>query len=667
MTELRIEAYEIPGADVGPENPLPMFRAEAEDRVVNVADGLPEEDRRYLGWRIGQRVLPHRMQDSYTRDRRLRSFKCIVLENDVLKATFVPELGGRLVSLFHKQKDRELLDCNPVFQPANLALRNAWFSGGIEWNTSHFGHYYLTCSPVFATRVDGPDGRPTLRIYEWDRVKCFPWQIDFSLPPGSDFLFSHVRLVNPHETELPMYWWTNMAVPEREGTRTLAPADSAIHEAEPGKLGVASLPILDSVDATYSTNSRFAREFFFRIPEPGRHWIASLDASGSGFVQASTPRLRGRKMFVWGAGPGGQRWQEFLSQPGSAYLEIQAGLARTQLECVPMPPNCEWTWTEAFGLLEAEPAKVHSADWSEARLAAAQALDERLPESLVDSVHRELEQVSHLEPAEVLSSGSGWGALERRRLAADGADDRMPPQLLFPDFTLGPDQQPWLELLEHGHFPQRDPEQDPGQFMVQPGFRKLLEKAAEASSDHWLAWLHVGVMRMETHDTRGAVEAWKRSVSRQRTGWALRNLAIVERRAHNADAACDLLRQAWETGPQVAALAVECVEALVQAERYEDACAFVAGLPDDISRHERVMLLNARAALQLGRWRDVEPLLEHDFACIREGEVSLTDLWFAMHEQRIAEQENAPIDDVLRERVRLDCPPPHRIDFRTQA
>ena len=37
----------------------------------------------------------------------------------------MPELGGRLYSLVHKPLGRELLARNPVFQPANLALRNA--------------------------------------------------------------------------------------------------------------------------------------------------------------------------------------------------------------------------------------------------------------------------------------------------------------------------------------------------------------------------------------------------------------------------------------------------------------------------------------------------------------------------------------------------------------
>ncbi|MFN8450418.1 MAG: DUF5107 domain-containing protein [Anaerolineae bacterium] len=54
------------------------------------------------------------------------------------------------------------------------------------------------------------------------------------------------------------------------------------------------------------------------------------DGDGKGLVQVSTDPLRGRKLFLWGTGSGGARWQEWLGGEGQSYLEIQAGLAPTQ-------------------------------------------------------------------------------------------------------------------------------------------------------------------------------------------------------------------------------------------------------------------------------------------------------------------------------------------------
>ncbi len=614
-TTLRLETYDLRAAALGVENPLPIFRDPNADMPVRTDASVPAEDRRQLGWQTAHRILPYRMQDGYDREKKLRAFAAVVLENEILRATFLPELGGRLVSLRHKPTDHELLERNPVFQPANLALRNAWFSGGIEWNTGQFGHHYLTCSPIFAACVDSPDGYPVLRLYEWDRVKCFPWQIDFHLPPGASFLFARVRLLNPHDHELPMYWWTNIAVPEAEDVRVLAPAATALRGGGGAPLSLVSL----APDGSYPTRMPFAQELYFRIPENRRPWIAALDPHGTGLVHTSTRRLRGRKMFAWGMNAGGRHWQEYLSEPGRAYLEIQAGLTRTQLESIPMPAGAEWTWTEAFGRLEGV-TSVESA------------LDACLSEPQLDELHGRFDQVTRQRPAAILAQGSGWGALERRRQPS-----RLLVELVFADSTLGELQAPWLALLETGELPLHEP----GAWMVQPEWQQLLETAR---SDHWLHWLHLGNMRMENGDAPGAVAAWRRSLDRQRTGGALRNLAVAEQQAGNLNVACDRLHEAWQTGPQMLALAIEYANLLVKCERSADLTAFVGGLPAAIRDHERIQIPAATAALRQGRRADVEKVLQREFVTIRESETALTDLWFAVHGRQ--------------------TPPPAHLDFR---
>jgi len=676
MTDLKIEEYGIPAADLGPENPLPVFRNADPNIKVGIDPSVPPDDARYLGWQVGFRTLPHRMQDGYSRNRQPRAFRAVVLENDFVRATILPEVGGRMVSLFYKPHKRELLDRNPVFQPANLALRNAWFSGGVEWNTSHFGHYYLTCSPVFATKIEGA-GYPVLRIYEWDRVKGFPWQIDFHLPPDSHFIFTRVRLVNPNAHELPMYWWTNMAVPEAPGVRTICPAETSLHTTNGTQVSQMNLPRLtpetpgvgknfpaEGVEMTYGSKLPSSREFFFQIPETQRRWIAALDKDGTGFVHASTPRLRGRKVFYWGMNPGGRRWQEFLSAPGRAYLEIQAGLSRSQIECLPMPAQTEWAWTEAFGYLQADAQKVHSENWSEVWRAADTALNVALPQEHIDALDREFARTGTVRGNEMILRGSGWGALERKRLELQKQPDRIPQELYFDES--GEDQAPWLTLLERGYLPARDPQRDPGQAMVQPEWKALLEKSVQTEplGDHWLAWYHLGIMRLEAGDNDGARRAWEKSLHHQRSGWTLRNLAVLAARTNNDHESTELLKQAWECGPQIAALAVEYGAALVKEERFDELRRFASELPESIRSHERLRIFSARAALHAGAFEEVEQLFAHDFATVREGEVTLTDIWFALQEKKLAASEKVPVDEALKKRVRLEFPPPPNIDFR---
>ena len=675
MTELRIETLEMPAASMGADNPLPFFRSEKHDVPVTDDGSIPAEEGKYLGWNCAHRVLPYQIQDGYDRKKVVTTFRIAVLENEHLCATFSLSFGGRLLSLFDKTAKRELLDRNPVFQPAQLALRNAWFSGGIEFNAPQSGHHYLTCSAMYVARVRGSQGEPVLRFYEWDRVKGVPIQIDFHLLPGSRFLCSRVRLVNPHDHEIPMYWWTNIAVSENVGTRVLCPAETAIGHFDPKKFGMAPMPMYNNVDMTYAHNMERAREFYFRIPDQQRRWVAAVEANGTGLVHTSTRRLKGRKVFYWGMGRGGRQWQEFLSLPGRSYIEIQAGLGRTQAEHLPMPAHASWEWTEAFGQTTVDPTVVHGSDWRSACQTIENDLSLRLPEARLEALDQEFATVTRRPAEEILVTGSGWGALERRRLHVAGLPDRIPAELVF--VLSEADQRPWLELLERGVLPPADA---PGHLMVQPEWRQLLEASlASGKSDHWLAWWHLGNMCLEHGDAAGAKKAWEKSLSRTRTGWALRNLAILAMRdsaaKHHDPERCtqkdvpsaeaiDLLAQAWEIGPKIHHLAIEYARQLVSAKQNDRLVAFIATVPADIRDHERIHILSAYAALHQGLLDQVEPLFSRTFATIAEGEVILTDIWFGYHEQRIAKAEGIAIDDTLRKRVRRDCQPPKNIEFR---
>ena len=99
----------------------------------------------------------------------------------------------------------------------------------MEWNIGTIGHSPTTCEPLHAVRVARPDGTPVLRMYEFERLRQVVFQIDVYLPTGSPVLLVHVRIINPNDAEVPMYWWSNIAVPETDSVRVVAPADQAWH------------------------------------------------------------------------------------------------------------------------------------------------------------------------------------------------------------------------------------------------------------------------------------------------------------------------------------------------------------------------------------------------------------------------------------------------------
>ena len=671
MTDLRIENLTLPGAPLGEENPLPFFRDPSIHREIKVHEPFPAEKKAYLGWETAFRVLPYRMQDQYSRRREPLSFRSIVLENEFLKATFAPELGGRLLSLIFKPFERELLHRNPVFQPANLAIRNAWFSGGIEWNIGQFGHTFTTCSPIFAAEIQGAQGEPGLRLYEFERCKRLFWQIDFYLPPNYPFLIAYTRVVNPNNQPVPMYWWSNVAVNERPDVRVLAPASQALYGAFE-KDGTAfsltdlpGLPSLDGADGTYSLNSTFANEFFFQCDGVEMPWEAALDGKGCGFIEASTNRLRYRKLFCWGTHAGGRHWQEFLSQPGEAYLEIQAGLAPTQVHGLPMPKRTTWDWTQVFGYLEADPAKVHDKDWGVACREVESKLQEQISQAELNRLEENCRLRVNKASQDILQTGSGWGALELLRHEKANDEMQLPPAFVFPASTLGVEQEKWLTLLEQGYLPEQDPAALPGEWMTQPEWEQLLVE----SPHNWYSLLHLGVMRLERFDEVGAATAWQESLRIRPSILAYRNMAILSLRRNEEAQALKYYAEAWElalqSGISPAALVCEYLQKLVETRQFKRGMDIYQSLPSQVRVLDRVQILRGQLALELGDLEAVEQVLQQDYAVVREGETTLTDMWFEVQARREAARTGRPLDESLLWEVRVRYPPPPRIDFRS--
>ncbi len=665
---LRIETWSMPAADLGPDNPLPPL---GDTRDVHTepsqAPGISPMMLRNMNYGRVPNPLPYTMQDGYTRHLQPRDFRVAVLENEVLRATFLLEFGGRMWSLVHKPSGRELLAVNPVFRLANLAIRNAWFSGGVEWNIGTIGHSPFTCSPLFAARIQRDDGTPMLRMYEWERIRQVPFQIDIYLSNKAPVLLVWVRIINPHDRTLPMYWWSNIAVPETEDTRVIVPADSAYQFGyHRNGLGLVSVPEINGTDISYPTNIDRSADFFFHIPMGTRPWIAALDRQGKGLVQVSTERLLGRKLFVWGMGVGGRRWQRFLSQPGYAYSEVQAGLARTQMEHLPMPAHTAWEWLEAYGLMEADSHAVHSSDWSLARRAVEDQLERLIPRVALDAAFEQGRALADRPPDELLQRGSGWGTLERLRRAASGEPPFCSEALIFDIASLGRAQQPWIDLLNQEVARDVDPEIAPHGYMIQREWHRSLEEAAHGGRMNWLRWLHLGVMRYYIGDRLSARQAWEASLKEARTPWALRNLAFLAYEEGWLDEAADLYIAACQMCPSLLPLAVECGEVLIDMDRAHEWLDLLHAFPQSVRTVGRIRLLEGWAALAVRDFERVAHLFSRKLIVpdLREGERSLSQLWFAFHEQRLSAEESVPANAALRSRVRWQFPVPPEIDFR---
>ena len=136
----------------------------------------------------GRIYYPYTRQDHILKTKADKPYRAIVLENEYLKVTCLPELGGRIYSVLDKTTGDEMFHKNDEIKPALIAMRGAWISGGIEWNVGPHGHTVTVVSPVHATVVENEDGSATLVVGNTEKMFRTRWTVRLTLHPGKAYL-----------------------------------------------------------------------------------------------------------------------------------------------------------------------------------------------------------------------------------------------------------------------------------------------------------------------------------------------------------------------------------------------------------------------------------------------------------------------------------------------
>ena len=681
MTELRFEPYTMPAASLGKENPLPDLGSvgDAHGAIEIDYSTITKEEAKYMGWGRVSTILPYTIQDGYGRKRRARAFKAAVLENDKLKAVFLPQLGGRLWSLIDKTTGRELLHRNPVFQPCNLALRNAWSSGGVEWNCGIVGHHPFTCDDMACEQLAFSDGTPVLRMYQYERVRHLFYRVEAFLPEGANELYVRVRIDNATAEDTAVYWWSNMAVDEKHDVRVIVPAEKAYRFGYGGKLSKVPVPYMTvEADKLTGHSAELARQnggtldwdvshsytlpqsidFFFDVPKGTRPFIAATDEHGYGMCQTSTNELMGRKLFVWGMGQGGRHWQTFLSRKGSAYVELQSGLAHTQLEHLPMKGSASISWLESYGAVQADAARSVDPDWDTAVSAVSEALNAQRPAENLTRWHERAKHELDGQSGRVVHTGMAFAVCEKA-LLGDAFDTA---GLDLKAMRVGRREQLWLDLIRKGVLPCADVLEEPLSYQISPAWERLLRASLEKpEGDHWFSRYHLGVMANARGDVETATAEYRASLAHAENPWALRCLAVCLQKQGDKAQAAELLLKAAAMKP-IRPLIVEALDALMQVSRYSDMLALTGDLPSGLKENGRIKTFIVAALLRTGKVEEAGALLTGPFVLtdVREGQVLLTDLWFeyaALHDLGKADEEAIAW-------ARKNRKPPRHLDFR---
>lgn len=690
--KIKTEILTIKGAPLEGTNPLPSFRSRKPAQYP-VSDRFPEHLKTTLG--TYTKVLPYLVQDRYSRKRLPLKLKTFILENEHLCARFLPEYGGRLYSLFDKDKKQELLYVNPVIQPGNLAIRNAWLSGGIEWNIGNLGHTYTTCDNVFCAILTDNDGNDFLRIYEFERLKSIFWQVDFHLPDGAPYLMAHARMVNPFDQDTTTYWWSNIAVPDTGSTRVLA-SGKKIMSFTGGNCDYERLPYIDSMpglDLSYPSNAPRSFDYFIQENfENESTWEAAAYPGGLVFYERSTAPLYYKKLFGWGNHHAGKHWQEFLADgPGTGYYaELQAGIAPSQLHDKLLPAHGCYEWTQCFGGVNLDPDLLFAEDFDSACDYFDQNLNRFLNAEDICRLDEKLKKLADtpVTAADIRHHGSGFGALEALRMEKYN-DGQVPNSMYFPLSSITKTEYPWLHLLQTGILPTEHERTVPDSYMISEKWMPLLKTSLEKENGKtWYSLLHYGVAVYEYNShtrlancvydkaedalqIQNARDAWTASVSLTPNVWAYRNLAVLEKQCGNLTLAEEYYDKALrlEGVFDDYALVSEYLIFLIELGKHAKVWEIFNTLPANCSAKDRIRISAAYAAVRLDELDYLEQFFKEEHHDIREGEVSLTDIWFEFCARRMARERGIDINDIDAMQVLLDeawdtCPPAPEIDFR---
>lgn len=651
MNTIRFEKFKIKGANLGNPNCLPDIKNNEYIRApLTVLPEVSEEDRKYIGKGMIPTVLPYQMQSEYDRERIDLEYNSVILENEYLRATFVTDLGGRLWSLYDKKANKELLYANDVFQPGNLALRNAWFSGGVEWNVGIKGHNMWTCSPLFAEELRDKDGNPMLRMYEYERVRGIAYSITAKLE--KNVLLVHPEIENTSEEPVYMYWWSNIAVDETPGTRVISPCKESFWCAyEEGEyyLGNADIPINDGIDVTYTTNLKRARDFFYKIPSDEKKWVTAVNEDGYGLVHMSTPELMGTKVFAWGEGEGGKHWNNWLTDCGKKYIEIQAGLLRTQLEHFLMDGKSKIDWTEGYAAINGDPKVLHGEDFS--------AVVDEVKSNIIDE--QEIVEKSSFEAdceGEIKYFGSGWGAIENMV-----RDIPVSEVLNFPEESVNEECAEWYKLYNTGVLDA--PNEDELIKSYVKG-KVWLDKLSSAE-DSWYKYYHMGVVLYTDGDSDEAYKMFEKSIELMPNAWAYRNLAQLEKNEKgNYEKAVEYMKKAIAEKNDYQPLWVNMAECFIALKDFKGWTEMYENeLPKSLKSNGRLKMFYALALVEDDRYEESLAILCDNFVLpdIKEGEFSISHIWLEIHRKKLAASGICGLSD---EEIYARCPLPYELDFR---
>ncbi len=306
-------------------------------------EGPPDPNPPFDQFAANRFNYPYTLRNNLTSRRVNHNWRALYLENEYLKCSVLPDIGGHLYTCVDKLSGQSMFYANPSIKKAAISNRGAWAAFGVEFNFP-VSHNWVTMSPVNFAFVKHNDGSASVTVGNVDRVYGMEWSVELVLKPKSTVLEQRVTLNNRSDVRHRFYWWNNAGIQAWDDSQIVYPMQFA---ASHGFTEIRPWPVDDGLDLSILRNqtrgpvSEFvygSRENFMGVWNP---------KTNTGTVHyADYAALPAKKIWSWGADADGLDWRKALSDNNSSYLEVQAGLFRNQETYAFLEPRQTLTFSE---------------------------------------------------------------------------------------------------------------------------------------------------------------------------------------------------------------------------------------------------------------------------------------------------------------------------------
>lgn len=251
-------------------------------------------------------------------------WKTVDLENEYIKVTLFPEVGGKVWGAVDKTTGKEFIYNNHVVKFRDIAMRGPWVSGGIEFNFGIIGHAPTSSTPIDYLTKEKPDGSVSCYISSYEWVTRTVWTVEVNVPKDKAYFTTTTTWYNQSSVDQPYYQWMNAGYKATGNAQFCYPGNYYIgHGGE-----VFPFPKdEEGRDISWYGNNNFGgsksehvlgyyNDFY------GVYWHE--DDFGSVHHAGYDEKL-GMKIFLWGQARDGAIWEELLTDTDGQYVELQSG------------------------------------------------------------------------------------------------------------------------------------------------------------------------------------------------------------------------------------------------------------------------------------------------------------------------------------------------------